>query len=75
MPIDGVSMPYATFSADETTDIGRDNGSAVSDDYTPEESIFAGTVSWAQIDVAAAAEDADHMRSPEEHLQVAMAPQ
>ena len=28
------------FSLDETVDLGRDNGSAVSDDYTPEDSAF-----------------------------------
>ena len=37
------------FSADETADVGRDTGSAVSDDYRSEGSIFNGTVSRVQI--------------------------
>jgi arylsulfatase len=63
------------FSADETTDLGRDTASPVTDDYTPEESVFTGTVNWVQIDVDTAAVDADHLISPEERLQVAMARQ
>jgi arylsulfatase len=61
------------FSADETCDVGSDTGSAVSDDYTPDESRFTGTVNWVQLD--AAGEDLDHLISPEERLQVAMARQ
>ena len=34
------------FSADETRDFGSDIAAAVSDDYTPEESKFTGTVKW-----------------------------
>jgi arylsulfatase len=63
------------FSADETTDLGRDSASPVSDDYTPAGSIFNGTVDWVQIDIGEAAEDLDHLISPEERLQVAMARQ
>jgi arylsulfatase len=63
------------FSGDETTDLGHDTASPVTDDYTPEESVFTGTVSWVQIDVADAAEDSDHLVSPEERFRVAMARQ
>jgi arylsulfatase len=63
------------FSGDETTDLGQDTASPVSDDYTPEESAFTGTVNWVQIDVDEAAEDADHLISPEERLRVALARQ
>jgi arylsulfatase len=63
------------FSGDETTDLGHDGASPVSDDYTPEESVFTGTVNWVQIDVDEAAADADHLISPEERLRVAMARQ
>jgi arylsulfatase len=63
------------FSADETCDVGRDTASPVSDDYSGEESVFNGTVNWVQIDIAAAAEDLDHLISPEERLAVAMARQ
>jgi arylsulfatase len=63
------------FSADETTDLGRDTASPVTDDYTPEQSVFTGTMNWVQIDVDEAAEDVDHLLSPEERLRVAMARQ
>jgi arylsulfatase A-like enzyme len=63
------------FSADETLDIGEDTGTQVSDDHTPEESVFTGTVEWVQIDLDEAAEDLDHLITPEERLRVAMARQ
>ncbi len=63
------------FSGDETTDLGQDTASPVTNDYTPEESVFTGTVSWVQIDVDEAAEDLDHVISPDERLRVAMARQ
>jgi arylsulfatase A-like enzyme len=61
------------FSADETCDLGSDTGSAVSDDYTPEESHFTGTIDWVQLD--AGPDDHDHLITPEERLSVAMARQ
>jgi arylsulfatase len=63
------------FSGDETCDVGSDTASAVSEDYTPTESPFNGTVSWVQIDIDDAAEDLDHLISPEERLKIAMARQ
>jgi arylsulfatase A-like enzyme len=63
------------FSADETTDVGSDTATPVSDDYGPRDSAFTGTVRWVQIDLDAAAEDTDHLISPEERLRVAMARQ
>ena len=68
------TVPMA-FSADETLDVGSDTASPVSDDYTSEGSHFSGTVEWVQIDVAEAAEDLDHLISPEERLKIAMARQ
>jgi arylsulfatase len=44
-------------------------------DYSGEESVFNGSVAWVQIDIAEAAEDLDHLISPEERLRVAMARQ
>ena len=41
----------------------------------PDESRFCGTVEWVQIDVDEAAEDLDHLISPEERLAIAMARQ
>jgi arylsulfatase A-like enzyme len=63
------------FSADETCDVGSDTASPVSDDYTAEGSRFSGTVSWVQIDIDKAAEDVDHLISPDERLKIAMARQ
>jgi arylsulfatase A-like enzyme len=63
------------FSADETTDVGSDSATPVSDDYGPKDSRFSGRVRWVQVDIDAAAEDLDHLISPEERLRVAMARQ
>jgi arylsulfatase A-like enzyme len=63
------------FSADETTDVGSDSATPVSDDYGPKDSGFTGRVRWVQIDIDAAAEDVDHLISPEERLHIAMARQ
>jgi arylsulfatase A-like enzyme len=63
------------FSADETTDVGSDTATPVSDDYGPRDSVFTGRVRWVQLDMDEAAEDVDHLISPEERLQIAMARQ
>jgi hypothetical protein len=63
------------FSADETTDVGTDGGTPVSDDYGPKDSRFTGRVQWVQLDIDEAAEDVDHLISPEERLRIAMARQ
>jgi arylsulfatase A-like enzyme len=61
------------FSADETCDIGRGTGSAVSPDYGPTGNEFSGEVNWVQIDLEK--DDHDHFISPEERFRVAMARQ
>ena len=61
------------FSADETTDVGRDTGTPVSSDYTRNTSVFNGKVNWVQIDLGK--DDHDHFISPEERLNLAMARQ
>jgi arylsulfatase A-like enzyme len=61
------------FSVDETADIGCDNATPVSDDYTSEQSAFTGTVNWVQIDVGES--DTDHFISPDEQFRIAMARQ
>jgi hypothetical protein len=61
------------YSADETCDLGADTGSAVSDDYSSESSTFTGTVNWVQLDRGEG--DDDHLITPEQRLQVAMARQ
>jgi hypothetical protein len=60
---------------DETTDVGSDAGVPVSEDYGPGDSEFTGEVDWVQIDVDKAAEDLDHLVSPEERFNLAMAKQ
>jgi hypothetical protein len=68
------TMPLI-FSGDETTDLGSDLGTPVSDDYASADSALTGKVEWVQIDVDEAAEDPDHLISPEERFRVAMARQ
>ncbi len=63
--------PFA-FSADETLDLGVDDASAVSPDYTPATSRFTGVVNWVEIDIDEAAEDLDHLITEEERYRVAM---
>ncbi len=61
------------YSYDETTDVGGDNGSTVSDEYDESTNRFPGTVHWVQIDVGA--DDADHLISADERWRVSMARQ
>ena len=70
----GSTIPMI-FSADETTDLGEDTGTSVTDDYAPHQSSFNGKVKWVQIDLDEAAEDNDHLISPEERLRIAMSRQ
>ena len=67
------TVPMA-FSGDETTDVGRDSATPVSDDHG-HDNAFRGRVLWVQLDVDEAAEDLDHLISPEERLRLAMAKQ
>jgi hypothetical protein len=62
------------FSADDTCDLGRENGALVADDY-PVPNTFTGEVNWVEIDVGKSAEDADHLIDPNELVRVAMARQ
>src|SRR6185295_8356166 len=49
------------FSADETTDLGSDSATPVSDDHGPTETDFTGRVKWVEIDLGEDAADADHL--------------
>ena len=62
------------FSADDTCDVGREDGALVAEDY-PVPNAFTGEVNWVEIDVGDAAADADHRLDPDELLRVAMARQ
>jgi arylsulfatase A-like enzyme len=61
------------FSGDETTDVGSDSATPVSDDYGPKTSAFTGRVRWVQIDLDM--DDHDHLITPEERLRIAMTKQ
>jgi arylsulfatase len=63
------------FSGDETTDVGTDGGTPVSDDLDLRESRFTGRVRWVEIDLGDDAQDADHLITTEERLTIAMARQ
>jgi arylsulfatase len=63
------------FSADETTDLGSDSATPVTDDLALDELEFNGRIEWVEISVGDDAADADHLISPEERLKVAMARQ
>ena len=64
------------FSADETTDVGRDSGTAGQRRLRPRATAPSPAASsWVQIDIDEAAEDLDHLITPEERLRVAMARQ
>jgi arylsulfatase A-like enzyme len=66
------TVPMA-FSADETTDVGRDSGTPVSSDYDRNSSVFTGKVHRVQIDLGK--EEVAHKVSPEARVRVAMARQ
>jgi hypothetical protein len=68
------TVPMA-FSADETCDVGSDSGTPVSDDLGMRESVFNGRVRWVEFDLGDDAQDADHLITPEERFQIAMARQ
>jgi arylsulfatase len=70
----GATIPMI-FSADETTDIGSDTATPVSDDYGARDNEFNGKVAWVQLDVDANAESVDHLIPPEERMRIAMARQ
>jgi arylsulfatase len=61
------------FSADETTDVGRETGTTVTSDYTAATSRFNGKIEWVQIDLGD--DDHDHFISDEERLRIALARQ
>jgi arylsulfatase len=58
------------FASDEPLELGRDGGSAVTDDYTVHE--FSGQVSWVEIEIPEGARDDDAEIPGEERLQAAL---
>src|SRR5215831_7932404 len=71
-----ISMTQAmVFSADDGCDVGEDSGAPVSPDYGSRGNAFNGTVKGVQIAIGEAAENSDHLVSPEEAIRIAMARQ
>jgi arylsulfatase A-like enzyme len=66
------TIPFL-FSNEETTDLGSDSASPVSEDYNTHTCAFNGKIKWVQLDQGA--DDHDHLISPEERYNVAMARQ
>ena len=62
------------FSADDTCDVGMEGGALVAEDY-PEPNTFFEEVNWVEIALGEDAEDADHLISPDERVQIAIARQ
>jgi arylsulfatase A-like enzyme len=63
------------FSGDETTDLGQDTGTPVTDDFGSGGMAFNGRIEWVELDIAEAAEDLDHLITPDERLRIVMARQ
>jgi arylsulfatase len=61
------------FSGDETTDIGHETGTSVSDDYEALDGTFTGRIDWVEINTGK--DSFDHLVSPEERLRLALARQ
>jgi hypothetical protein len=66
------TQPMAYY-ADEACDVGRDTGSPASPDYGPTDNRFTGEIEWVQLDIGG--DDSDHLVSPEDRLNIAMARQ
>jgi hypothetical protein len=63
------------FSADDGCDVGEDSGAPVSPDYGSRGNAFNGTVKGVQLAIGEAAENSDHLVSPEDAIRIAMARQ
>jgi len=61
------------YSADEACDVGSDTGSPASPDYGPAGNRFTGEIEWVQLDIGE--DSSDHLITPEDRFNVAMARQ
>ena len=59
-----------TYSYDETTDVGCETGTTVSDDYRAADSTFTGTINWVRLE--AGLDGHDHLLDPEHLTRIAM---
>jgi Sulfatase len=60
----------ALFSAEETTDVGRETGSPVTDDYSATGNTFNGTIDGVRIEIGD--DDHSHLIDPQHLLDIAM---
>ena len=58
------------FSMDETTDVGCETGTPVSDEYGHTGNAFTGTIDWVRLDIGD--DDHDHLVDPEHLVQIAL---
>jgi len=63
-------MSRMVFSADDCCDVGEDTGAPVSPDYAPRGNVFSGRVKGVQIAIVDAAENLDHLVSPEHAVRI-----
>jgi arylsulfatase len=63
------TQPLA-FSAEETTDVGYESGSLVTEDYPARDGRFNGKIHWVQLDVGK--DNVSHLITPEDRLRVVM---
>jgi arylsulfatase len=70
----GATAPMIV-SCDDGCDVGMDTGAPVAQDYRPEDSVFTGRVKGVQLAISDAAENSDHLVSPDEAIRLAMARQ
>jgi arylsulfatase A-like enzyme len=63
------TQPF-TFSMDETTDIGCELGTPVSDEYAARDNAFTGTINWVRLDIGT--DGHDHMIDPSDLMHIAM---
>jgi arylsulfatase A-like enzyme len=61
------------FSLDETTDVGRDTGAPVCDDYEAGDNAFTGEIKWIRLDVGT--DSQDHLIDPDQLMHFAMSRQ
>ncbi|MFL1377813.1 sulfatase-like hydrolase/transferase [Nocardiopsis protaetiae] len=62
-----------TFSMDETTDVGGDSGSPVSEEYGAGDNRFTGTIDWVRLDTGD--DGHDHLIDPDHLYRIAMTKQ
>jgi arylsulfatase A-like enzyme len=58
------------FSLDETTDVGRDTGAPVCNDYAAGDNAFTGQINWVRLDIGT--DSHDHLIDPAQLLHFAM---